>query len=53
MLHDHIGMLHEELADLYTLLSGKLHHTRECAIRQGYVYRPGPCDCDAPPTLLR
>jgi hypothetical protein len=53
VLHDHISALHEELTEAYTLLSGKAHHTRECPISQGYVYRPGPCNCDAPPTPLR
>jgi hypothetical protein len=48
VLHDYIGEVHEQLTDAYHLLSGKQSHTRECPISQGYVYRPGPCNCDAP-----
>jgi hypothetical protein len=48
VLHDYIGSVHEELTDAYHPLSDKQGHTRECPVSQGYVYRPGPCNCDAP-----
>ena len=47
VLHDYIGLLHEHLTEVYVERSGKRSHTRECPISQGYVYRPGPCNCDA------
>jgi hypothetical protein len=53
VLHDYIGSVHEELTDAYHPLSDKQGHTRECPVSQGYVYRPGPCNCDAPPIPLR
>ena len=47
-LHEHIGWLHEDLTEAYSTRSGKRGHTRECPVSQGYAYRPGPCNCDAP-----
>src|SRR5438045_3710763 len=44
-LHDHIGWLNEALTQAYHRLSGKESHTRGCPVSQGYVYRPGPCNC--------
>lgn len=49
-VRDYVASLHEELQGAYMRLSGKAVHRRECATTFGVpTYRPGPCDCDAPP----
>lgn len=52
VLHSHIGVLNEELAEAYIRLAGvpAEWHSTECAINQAPAYRPGPCSCGAAKT---
>jgi hypothetical protein len=49
VLHDHIEVLTEELAEAYLKSAGvpPEAHSSECFINQAPAYRPGPCNCGA------
>ena len=53
-MEDEIEDLHEPIADLFILLSGKRAHASDCATSSAPAYMPAPCNCstERQPTAL-